>query len=706
VIVILLGVIIYSNSFQCSFHFDDNRNIVDNASIRNLADIKAWWNFFPTRPVGIFTFAMNYHFSQLNVWPYHLVNLVIHLINSCLAGWLVLLIFSSPAMKDHPLSVYRRGIALFTALLFVSHPLATQSVTYIVQRMASLVALFYFLSLILYVKARLSEKGLTVKVLFFGGSFISAVLALLTKETAFTLPFAILLFEVFFFRTEKIKVNFKDYRLILFLAALLGILVIIPMKLSVNVFKTVAPALGHAYPLTPLNYLFTEFSVIIKYIQLLVVPMDLRVDYDFPVSNSIFQVRTLFSFLGLVTLAVFGVILFRKYRLLSFGIFWFFLTLSVESGIIPITDVIFEHRTYLPSFGYFLVVSTILVGLFWQRQKVVIMVIMVIMVISNSYMTFQRNKVWKDELSLWSDNVIKSPGLARPLCNLGFAYSKLDQWIPAIDNYSKALEIDPNYTDALSNRGAAFAKTGQWDKSIMDCSRAILLDPRYLKAYFNRGGAYTNTGQFDKAIADYTAVIGIDPRFHKAYSDRGIAYAGLGQWEKAIEDCSKAISLDPEYGQAYYNRGIVYANLGQWEKVIPDCSRALELDPSFVKAYLNRGAAYGNTGQLDKAIDDYSSAIRIAPGYSKAYANRAVAYSKTGQWDKAVSDYTYVIRLEPANTGAWYNRGIAYGNLGLWDNAVTDFSKAIEIDPSFTQAYSSRNFAISKSGSLPGNGKK
>src|ERR1035438_6596834 len=178
-IIILLGVIIYSNSFYCSFHFDDYRNIVENTSIRDLADIKAWMNFFPTRPVGVFTFAVNYHFSQLNIWPYHFVNLVIHLINSCLTGWLTLLIFSSPALKDHPVTRYKYGIAFFTALLFVSHPLATQSVTYIVQRMAALVALFYLLSLALYMKARLSTGRNSIKYLFFAGSFLSLLLALL-----------------------------------------------------------------------------------------------------------------------------------------------------------------------------------------------------------------------------------------------------------------------------------------------------------------------------------------------------------------------------------------------------------------------------------------------------------------------------------------------------------------------------------------------
>jgi hypothetical protein len=232
-IIILLGIKIYSNSFDCSFHFDDISRIVNNPDIRNLADVKAWWNTYPSRPVGMFTFALNYHFNQLDVRYYHLVNLIIHLINACLTGWLTLLIFSSPAMKDQPIAKDKKQLAFFTALLFVSHPLATQSVTYIVQRLTTLVAMFYLLSIAFYVKARLSDKGNRSKVLLFIGSLVSAVLAMLTKENAFTLPFTIVLIEFFFLRTKKqFSRNFRDYRVILLIAAFIGIIIIIPLKSS------------------------------------------------------------------------------------------------------------------------------------------------------------------------------------------------------------------------------------------------------------------------------------------------------------------------------------------------------------------------------------------------------------------------------------------------------------------------------------------
>jgi tetratricopeptide (TPR) repeat protein len=728
--MILLGIIIYSDSFNCSFHFDDLTRIVDNPAIRNVSDVKAWWNVYPSRPVGMFTFALNYHFNRLDVQYYHLVNLVIHLINACLVWWLTMLIFSSPALKHDPLSGQKKVIAFFTALLFVSHPLATQSVTYIIQRLTSMAAMFYLLSLALYVKARISDKGNLSKILLFAGSLISAVLAMLTKENAFTLPFAIVLFEFFFLRTKKLSVNFRDYRMILLPVAFLGFILFLLLKFSFGIFRPIPPMLGHAYTVTPLNYLFTQFSVIVKYIQLLFLPINQVLDYDFPLSATFFEIRTVLCFLLLLSLLILAVRSFKRYRIISFGIFWFFLTLSVESGFIPISDVIFEHRTYLPSFGFFLILSSGLCLLLWNKYRYLPISLFVIIIGSYSYMTYERNKVWKDELSLWNDNVAKTPGLSRAIMNRGVAWAGLGQWDMALTDYSKAIEINPEFTDAYANRGVACINLDQWDMAINDFSKAIEIDLGFVKAYYNRGVAYGNRGQYDKAIADYSKAIEINPGYALAYDNRGVAWRNRGEYEKAIADYSKAIEIDPDFAKAYSNRGIAYGYLEQWDKALADDSRAIEIDPGYTVAYDNRGVAYSHLGQVDKAIadftraieidpknskayidrgvaydsirqynkaiDDYTMAIGIDPKHTKTYYDRAVAWDNLGQYDKAIADYTMAIMIDPNYTDAWYNRGVAYGNLKQYDKAITDYTRVIMIDPGFTRAYTGRDIARNK----------
>ena len=560
-IIILLGIIIYSNSSDCSFHFDDNPNIVNNESIRNLSDVKAWWNFYPTRPVGFFTFALNYHFNQLDVKYYHHVNLIIHLINAFLVWQLTLLIFSCPALKDDPVIRQKKVIAFFAALLFVSHPLATQSVVYIWQRNASLVTLFYLLSVVLFVKARLSNRGNCIKTMLFTCSLISALLAMLTKENAFTLPFAILLFEFFFLQPGKFSINFRNYRIILLLIAFSGVILIIPLKFSLGIFKPLPPILGRTYTVTPGNYLLTQFSVIVKYIQLLFLPVNQNLDYDFPVSNNFFQTRTILCFFFLLLLIILAIFFFKKHRVISFGIFWFFLTLSIESSFIPLDDIIWEHRTYLPSFGFFLILTSGIYLLLWNKHKYLMISILVLIIGSNSLLTYKRNKVWKDDFTLWSDVVSKSPNKCRPNEALGEVYLKHGQWNKSTIYFSRAIEINPDYPQAYSSRGIAFCNLGQWDKAIHDYSTAIGIDPLYVDAYTNRGLAFCNLRQWNKAIDDFSKVIEIDPEDADVQNSRGIAYYNLEQWDKAIADFSKAIEIDPDYTQAYSGREMAYRKL-------------------------------------------------------------------------------------------------------------------------------------------------
>ncbi|MCG6535595.1 MAG: hypothetical protein L7F78_13095, partial [Syntrophales bacterium LBB04] len=253
VLICLVGVIAYSNSFDCSFHFDDTPNIEENIAIRNLSNVKAWWGFIPSRPIGTLSFALDYHFHRLDVWGYHLVNLAIHIANAVLIWWLVMLTMSAPVMRSQPVSRHKMSMALFTALLFVSHPLATQSVTYIVQRLASLATLFYLLSLALYVKGRLWEgnRGTPVYV-YYAGSILCAILGMLTKEIVFTLPFALVLYEFSFIKTDAWKIDLKDRGIQIPIIILVIFVALFFLNFSFGIFNPIPPLLyqGYDYPIT------------------------------------------------------------------------------------------------------------------------------------------------------------------------------------------------------------------------------------------------------------------------------------------------------------------------------------------------------------------------------------------------------------------------------------------------------------------------
>ncbi|MFM2206870.1 MAG: hypothetical protein RL213_845 [Bacteroidota bacterium] len=593
--ILLLGVFIYSNSFDCSFQFDDKHNITDNAAIRDLAGVRTIWDLGPSRFVGYYSFALNYHFGQLNVRGYHIVNLLIHLINACLIYWVTRLLFRSPVLKGSTVARRQNTIAWLTALLFVSHPLATGAVTYIVQRLASLLTLFYLLSVGLYLTARLSASGRSYG--YYAAAALSALLAIHTKENAYTLPLAIVLIELCFLQTKKIALNLKSPRILL---GLLGVAVFLTIALttfSFDVFNPLPPSKFNAETITSGNYFLTQLGVIVRYIRLLILPYNQNIDYDIPVSHSLLETTTLLSGLFLLSLLAVAIYVFNRNRIVSFGILWFFLALSVESGIIPISDLMFEHRTYLPSFGFYLIIAGALYPYLQDRNKNAAMLLLALMIGSNSVLAYQRNKVWKDELTLWSDAIKKSPDKPRPYMNRGYAYGRLQQWNNSIADFDKVNELNPEqHPQAYYNLGIAYWALGQKERSFDSYSHAISIDSNYADAYYGRGVCHYYLGDSAGALYDYTKALSITPR-PDVYFNRGLLYANKKMYAEAINDYTQAISMTPDKAVLYNSRAVAYGNLGQWAKAVEDFTKTLELDPSNKSAYTNR--EYANS-QLRK----------------------------------------------------------------------------------------------------------
>jgi tetratricopeptide (TPR) repeat protein len=589
VAIILLGLFIYSNSHDCSFQFDDKHNITNNETIRNISNIKEMWESNKSRIVPVYTFAINYHFSKYNVGSYHLLNIIIHLIASCLVFWIIRLLFKSPILKDHSLTKHQTSIALITALMFVSHPLATSAVTYIVQRMASMVAMFYLLSIGFYLKGRLNKEK---AVLYYSLAGITALFAFLTKENAYTLPLAIALIEIFFFTTKNIVIDFKDKKIVFALLGTVAFIVITLSIFSFSIFNPIAPSSLNRETITSSNYFITQLGVIVKYLQLLILPINQNIDHDVKLTSNLFELSTLLSGLFLVSLVALAIYLFNKNRIVSFGIIWFFLTISIESSIIPITDLIFEHRTYLPSFGFYLIVSSIIYQYIYSRNKGLTTALFVFIIGSYSLLTIQRNKVWKDEISLWTDANIKAPNKVRPFLNLGYAYGNKQQWDKAIYNFNNVNRLEPNYhAAAYSNLGIAYWAIGQKEKSMENYSIAIKVDSTYADAYYGRGVCYYYLNDQDKSLQDYSKALKYLQR-PELYFNRGLIYSNKKMWNEAITDFSKAISTTPENSSLYYNRGLAYGGMNQWELAADDFTKTLELDPQNKSAESNREFAF------------------------------------------------------------------------------------------------------------------
>lgn len=534
VLICCLGFIIYSNTFHSPFYLDDEHSIIDNISIRNLSDTNAIFNYFPTRFITDLSIAFNYHLDELNVFGYHLFNLVVHLLSAMMVWWLVLLTLRAPALKGNKISGCSRIIALFAGLVFVSHPIQTQGVTYIIQRAASLATLFYVSSIAFYARSRLSKNGLSYYIL----SLATLMLAMFSKEMTITLPLMILLYEFCFFREGK--ADWK--RLAPFIASML----IIPLTMVM----TKCADFGHMHlvrepaPGIPsLSYLLTQFRVIVTYIRLLLIPVNQNLDYYYSISKTLFNIPVLSSLILLIIILIAAVKIRHKYNFISFGIFWFFLTLLPESSLIPIQDVIFEHRLYLPMVGYAMFLVGAIYYIFGNKSLKPVVIILSAAVISYSISTYNRNFIWKDRLTLWSDVIHKSPNKARPYYNRGFTYYQQGNLLQAIPDFSKAIEINPNYGEVYANRGAAYRVQGNLTQAIADYSMAIGIDPNFAEAYNNRGNVYYLQGNLTQAITDYTKAIEINTNSADTYSNRSVSYYKTKEYDKAWADLHKAEKL-------------------------------------------------------------------------------------------------------------------------------------------------------------------
>ena len=535
-LIITVGLLAYSNTFNVPFYFDDNTAIVNNSVIKDLGNFflnSGGSEYISQRYLGYLTFALNYSIGGLDVTGYHVVNLAIHIINALLVYYLVILTFRTPALRSSSLRERSSFIAVLSALLFISHPVQTQAVTYIAQRMASLATLFYLLSFVMYIKARTPEDGIAseertkVKIMhgiYYLISIASAVLAMKTKEIAFTLPVIIVIYDFIF-----LKGNMK--RRIMYLIPLLLTMLIIPIshidfdKPIGEVIADISDQARYQKAISRSEYFYTQIRVIVTYIRLLFLPINQNLEYDYPIYHSLFDPEVFLSSIFLLSVFGSGVYVMYRYRntiphtrLIAFGIFWFFVTQAVESSII--LYVIFEHRVYLPSVGFFLACVMGLAMLVERiNSKVTVKVIVagvITAVIMLGSITYGRNRVWQNAITLWEDVVMKSPEKFRPHNNLGKAYAEQNRFDEAISAYKTALQLKPDYAIAYNNLGTAHIQQRRLAEAISAYKTALQLKPDYAEAHYNLGTAYFKVSRWDDAISEYKTALLIKPDHARA----------------------------------------------------------------------------------------------------------------------------------------------------------------------------------------------
>jgi len=295
-----------------------------------------------------------YAIHELDVFGYHLINILIHVMNGLFVWWLMQILLSISSNKTQPLSISRNLIALAAALIFVAHPIQTEAVTYTAQRITSLATFFYLFSLCCYLRGRLNKSH---SFGWFIAAGVWAVLGMLTKQIVFTLPFLIILIECLFLAKEEGGIGDILKNQGWWILGVLSFAWIIPLLMRFQMLELITREVQSRShigdTLNGWSYFLTQFRAIFTYIRLMFIPLGQNLDYDFPVSRGIFDISTMLGAIILLAIGFMAIRLCRDKVMMGFGILWFFITISVTSSIVVIPHVIFEHRVYLPMVGFY-----------------------------------------------------------------------------------------------------------------------------------------------------------------------------------------------------------------------------------------------------------------------------------------------------------------------------------------------------------------
>jgi tetratricopeptide (TPR) repeat protein len=724
------GFLLYSNTLHSPFIFDDEPRILENPDIRITAlslksILKAAFGekSARSRPLGNISFALNYYFHQYELPGYHIVNISVHVLAGLLLFIFIRMTLSLPTvrLKNGP-----AVIAISAAMLWFVNPVQTQSIVYIVQRLNSLAALFYILTLLLYLQGRLTDSKAKRRICFVGAAF-GWILALACKQNAAMLPFFILLYEWYFF--QDLSLSWLKRNLKYFFIILAVFLTVVFLFLGFKPLERLASITDFANKeFTLSERVMTQFRVVIYYLSLFFYPNPKRLslDYDFPLSHSLIDplttVLSLGAILAMVALAVYVA---RPQRLLSFCLLWYFGNLLIESSIIPLA-IIYEHRLYLPS----MLIGLPIIQLIYKhiRPKWLPIGIVAASMALLSFWTYERNKVWQNEITLWRDCLEKFPNKARPHYNLGVflqddnnfdeavqhyfnalrinprfskahynlgvIFARQEKTDQAVEHYLKSLEIDPNYVEAHSNLGLELAKQGKFDEAIDRYRKALQINPTYAVAYVNLGDAFAEKDENDEAVRHYLKALQIDPNFAKAHNNLGLVLIGQGKLDEAAEHYRRALQAKPDLAEAHNNLGFVLARQAKLDEAIEHYRQALEAKPDFAEAQFNLGDALAKQGKTDQSIRYFQEAVKLKPENAEAHNNLGGALLKQGRLDEALKHFEAALKIDPNLVEAHNNLGVILIQMGKLDAAIYHFQEAFRINPDFKSAEANLNRAV------------
>jgi tetratricopeptide (TPR) repeat protein len=598
---LLLGLILvitvgsYWPVFHNGFVWDDEGYILNNQLIKAL-DLKSIFSGYVMgnyHPLTILALAVEYRVFGLNATGYHAVNLLFHLLNVVL----VFLIASHISRNNL--------VALITALLFGIHPLHVESVAWATGLKDLLYSFFFLLSWFCYLKY-FSERHKR----FYVFAFVSFLLSLLSKAMAVSLPLILLLSDYLYGRKMN-KTAWLEKVPFFLLSVVFGIIAIIAQKSSGSIPDVTFPFFR--------RIIFASYGYI-TYLIKLVFPVHLSAFYPYQVGNTDPVPFMYYAYPVLcIALAAIAFISLRFSRKIFFGLGFFTLTVFLVLQLLPVGRAIMADRySYIPSIGILFLAGEGFEMIRRKNLNLVAVLLISAFVIFFSVSSYARCGIWKNDITLWNDVINQYEKVPSAYLNRGIAYARENNYDKAIEDISKAIQLDMNNTNAFNNgakayynRGNMYASERKFDMALKDFDKCIELNPKYKQAYFNRGNIYSDRQEYGQAMADFSKAIELDPGEAKPYLNRGFIYGIRKEYVKALDDFDRAISLDPGNADAFFNKGYVLILMANYSEAIRNLTQSVRIRPNDPAALFYRGQAAYYSGNREAALAD----LRQAAGW-------------------------------------------------------------------------------------------
>jgi len=547
-VLMFISLAVYYNCLSNGFVFDDYAVIVENKHIQDLSNsLPSFFNnsYFKIaageasyRPVATLSYFIIHSFAGLNPFYYHLSSVLLHMLNVILV-YLLFRMLLGDWLK-----------ALLAALVFACHPALTEAVNCIAFNEDLLTAFFLLPALMLYIKT--VDKGAVGAVYFLSLAFFFC--GLLSKEMAITLLPITLLYDLTFrcgkgqalsvrYVASTIKSRWLYY---LGYAVVSTFYLVLRFIIFINPGDGVKPQAGNLFE--RLLYLPDH---IFSFVKLAIAPYDLNVDHVFSYPRTFFEISHLIGFFSIIGLVVCSFFLFRRFKEIFFGIWWFLITLLPVYNLVPIFNPFAERYLYIPVIGFCLVLPVILCGIFKRvlTRAVAVNLAMsfVVLVIISGYatITIARNRDWKDGLTLWSKTVTQSPDSGLAHGSLGRAYQEQGLLKEAIVEYETAVKLMPNHYKAYYNLAVVYDQKGEFNNAVDKYKKSILIYPGFANAHYNLANIYHKQGLIADAIRHYLKVIELIPDDIEARNNLGVAFAMQGKLDQAVLAWEQVLKIDP-----------------------------------------------------------------------------------------------------------------------------------------------------------------